>query len=782
MPAQVKCPSCGKLFAIDGSKFGSQVNCPGCNHAFVAAKPGEAAPKKEESILSDDISIDMSLHPSQTPKQPAPAQKAPAAPAAPPGKTCPSCNAPMDAAAIICPKCRLNVMTGKKLAPRAEAEVETEAPSAAAVSGKTVALIAAAAVVALLAFWFHFLRGSSEETPTAEAPEKTETPAKAEPDFGVDEPAPKSEKKPDKPDKSDKPDKKTDKKEVKEDKKPQGDRDARLAELKELRHKRKFKNQGEECLKQADHREGNRKWEDARDLYKQAIEHYAQSDEPGKAEEIKKHLAAVEKVIKGVALEGEKKWDEAIAIYKEAQPDLVNQIYIGARVDFITRFKKYATVFDQAEADLTAGKWEEAKKGFEKASQIADELSLKDEKIAASNQAEGVEKVRVEFEGMRDDMRWTMEQLDKEKSGFGLYAAIQHYLRSDRHKIYHDEPKAKLEAVKKALESEESLRVDKAEKRTVLTLKDGSKLQGNILDKTEASIKFRAVDGLEAKVTSILNVNIAKQEDIEVSAEEINTERAGAILAQAAGENEQKAWYKALAKLGMLLYYFSDVPLVQNKDLQGKIIKDAGGAEVGASVDELLAAAVVHCEALCPVCRGKGEIPCTMCKQKGKRLETCSKCAFDVWCPHCGMEQLCQNNHLVHHIDCIKCKKKFAPLEVMCPFCHKPFFRKVTDTGEIRCPNCEKRGEIKTFTPEEKLPLASGTIFCPVCRGTGKTGGGRCPKCKGRKALPCPQCEKGHKGMMLARCPYCRPGDFIMKCPECDGRGVRAGKGTKAKL
>ncbi|NOZ20603.1 MAG: hypothetical protein GXP25_05890 [Planctomycetes bacterium] len=771
MPAQIKCPSCGKLLTIDGSKFGAQVKCPACNHTFVAAKPGETAPKKEdEGILGDDISIDMTLHPSQAPASPESTQQPSAGPAAPQGKTCPSCNSPMDTAAVICPNCNLNVMTGKKVTPRA-LEESTE-PGAFYITGKSIGLIVFAAILLVVAIWFHFLRGSGE-TPPAGKTEKPGTTTKT--------PSASSNKIKGKGDKGKAP------------------RETRLAKIKEKRKKKRFRNMAEECIKQASHREGRREWKEAASHYREALQDYPKSDEPEKAQEVKKRLAAVEKVMKGAELEKQarngksleeknKIWDEAVAIYKEAQPDLANQAYVDARVKFITKLKKYWAVYDKAERDLTAGKWEEAKKGFEMASAIADELShkdsrLKDEKINATNRADGVDNIRKEFEGLRDDMRWAMKQLDKDKNYFGLYAAIQHYLQSDRHKIYHNEPKTKLEELKKTLEPEKPLRVEKGEKRTILTLKDGTKLEGKILGKTGASIKFEAIKEGKPQVTSVLTMKVAKQEEVEIPAPEINAERARLLLVEAANECGRKDWYKVLTNIGKLLYYFGDEPLVQNKEMQEKIVKETvRNEEAGTTIDGILASAVAHCEALCPVCRGKGVIPCTVCKQTGKVLEICSRCAFIVWCPYCGAKEILRADLLDDNIQCRKCKKSFIPLGVKCPYCGKIFLRKIkVKPVKVVCPYCKKRGQGKEFMPSEKMPKASGLIICPDCQGKGKVRGGRCPRCKGRRYLPCPQCAKGHKGRMWVHCPYCKPPDFLMKCPECNGRGVRAGKGTKAR-
>jgi Zn finger protein HypA/HybF involved in hydrogenase expression len=69
------------------------------------------------------------------------------------------------------------------------------------------------------------------------------------------------------------------------------------------------------------------------------------------------------------------------------------------------------------------------------------------------------------------------------------------------------------------------------------------------------------------------------------------------------------------------------------------------------------------------------------------------------------------------NIECRKCKKKFIPLGVKCPYCGKIFLRKITvKPVKVVCPFCKKRGQARPFLPEEKMHKASGLILCPNCQ------------------------------------------------------------------
>lgn len=753
MPTQIKCPSCSKTLTVDDARLGSKVKCPTCGYAFVTAKP-------EAAGGGDEITINMSLHPSQTGKEVKGETKA--APKLVQTKACPSCNAQMAANEIVCPKCSMNVMTGKKLERKAEEPEEPEKPEGTALSGKTVVLIVAGTVLLVVAVWFHLFRDTGE-TPTPKKQEKAETTEE-------DGQTPKTEKG-EKGEKAGKP----------------GESEAEKAERLKRYNEKKFRSMAEDNVKQAQSREGSRKWDEAAKLYAEAIESYGKSDQTDKVALVKKSLAAVEKVINGLKLQEAEKWDEAIATYKEAKKDLVNQAFIDSQVDFIEKFKQFSAAWKQAEATLEAGKWEEAKNAFTKASDIAETLHLKQQKLDAKDRAASVDKIRADSEALRDDMRWTFSQFEKAKDIAGVYASASYYANSKSHRLYADEAKAKMEEAKKTLSEQEKLRIDAPEKRVVLTLKDKPEepVEGKIIEEKDGNIRFEAVVEGKPKTMLISAEKVGKREDKEVPAEVVNEERAKAIFLEIIDESQKKAWEKVVSKIGTLLDQFSDTPTVTDKARQEEIIKKVGrGVDAGTTLQAMLAAAVLQVESICPVCKGKGKVRCPYCNQEGKLLILCSNCAKNCWCPFCGAENLVPSGGIIDRYTCKQCKKQFVPLNVKCPFCGRLFLRKIALKPEkVMCPLCQKEGKEHVFLPEEKMPVNSGLIYCPTCRGRGKVGDGRtCPRCKGRKTEKCGQCAKGHVGMMWDRCPHCKPPDFLMTCEACGGRGVRKGKGDKDKL
>ena len=97
-----KCPHCSQNLEAPDDMGGEAIECPSCNKNITIPAP---APAEEAASGGKEWRM---------PRKRKRGQDAPAA-GKEEGETCPGCDAPLAADAVLCVKCGLNLQTGKKI-------------------------------------------------------------------------------------------------------------------------------------------------------------------------------------------------------------------------------------------------------------------------------------------------------------------------------------------------------------------------------------------------------------------------------------------------------------------------------------------------------------------------------------------------------------------------------------------------------------------------------------------------------------------------------------------
>lgn len=441
------------------------------------------------------------------------------------------------------------------------------------------------------------------------------------------------------------------------------------------------------------------------------------------------------------------------------------------------------------------GKWDEARTAYQTAlDKVQNRVCIQKKLIALSEmqrKAESV-KVKVATKGTQDlekrlaGVRQLLDTAEKSGNPYGLLLIYDDYLGVEDYKAIHDDIKTRRARAEQTIKSDAkaypSLRVEKAAAFDVVHLKgEKAPIKGTVTQSDETSVKVQVTDEDGKTVTRLLLPGVVDRiEKKEVSAQEINKERAEELYAHALQCFGAGAYLDALAALGKLKYYFADAavnsdPAVQ-KDLAKRALKE-GAAPEKLSPPDLACEAVEGAEgSMCLVCCGRKRVPCPYCKGEGYRPEmgrcaTCDgtgKIKCSVCRGTCVRQGNCPTCDTRGTIECTTCKGKgkINPY-VKCEACNG------TGRTDVRCPQCKGTGtDIRTRGPCEAC-RGSGKVPCPQCKGKGNVVSSKeiqCPDCKGQGRMTCPGCGGTGRAPVKTRCAKCK-GEAKFPCPKCKGVG-----------
>jgi len=707
---EIKCPNCGASIGADAVREG-QVECPQCHKKFKLTQ------QQQKEVAG--IPIDLSLH-TAVARQ---AEKKRT-------KTCPSCNTVLDAEAIICPSCGLNLRTGERL--DVKTEVEAEAPKI-----KILPLIGAIILLLISAYMVKrtFFGGKKEETKPQPVVKKA-----------------------------------LDKKKLEELKK----REAEVAKQEEERRKRaeeaarrieqRRKEQAQKFFEQAEKSEKKGLWVAAKRCYEE-------SNRLIKNEEAVKRAKAVDKLIEGLKLRDTRNWDGALAKFNEALPLITNKDFVQQNIEYCNKRKEYEQLCAQSEKLQEDAKWDGARKLLIQAEEVAKLIS----KIRVIDQTKKKEVLtdleekkkafiarKRDFDSRHERMQYAFGLLEKHEDYIALLGAAKYYASKPEYRFFLDEinEKKKLaeEGIKNKQQQPVAMPVEEPVNLIVLKLKDGSEIKGKILRELPVSFKIEVKDGDAVKTRFISKSDVVERRDLTLEPQEANEQTARELLTAAVKAYDGKHYRKALALVEELKLFFPEQKIVKEPKLQEEVIAKASSEVlklVGKTLDDLEGGCVKSLELACDMCEGACVIPCPVCHGTGKSLQTCRRCGGKGWiyCHACGGTGR---------------RGKYGRLR--CPICG--------GKGKIKCPDCDGKG--KVLLPCQRCKPANLKVRCPKCAGVGKIdcdmcgGDGRvgphnlqiCPKCKGSGRIVCPVC----KGEGVAEVTEW---DYTIKCPKCHGTGKR---------
>lgn len=429
-------------------------------------------------------------------------------------------------------------------------------------------------------------------------------------------------------------------------------------------------------------------WQKAAELYK-AAEEAASTDLPRKKRE------AIERVLLGEQSEAKGNLALAIASYKEAVPLLSNPSLISARIERLEQHVHFNELCEKGTAAEKEGKWAEAARLFHEAREIAPQADVSSAAIIQKVQEN---RARAEqLERALDGYYWLFHACSAIDDPYATMAACHYYAGLELFRSFLPElERRRADAVQSVLpRRKEFPRLSATEDQTFVTvqLKTGGAIEGGLISEDDVGIVLSELRDGKYRQRLVAKAATEKVERRNRSAEDVNNEQAEALLGQAARVCVERR-REALGVIGRLLHEFPDASILDDVHQQRRVIVTASlqvSQKHGDSLPKLLASNVEFLEKVCIVCGGTGRAICPACKGVGEVFVKCPDCrgAGETFCGQCaGVGKVRGGGR--------------------CPSCR--------GTGVRRCGKCMGDGGFHTVCTK----CSKGYLpTCSACRGTG---------------------------------------------------------------
>ena len=382
------------------------------------------------------------------------------------------------------------------------------------------------------------------------------------------------------------------------------------------------------------------------------------------------------------------------------------------------------------------------------------------EKELAARQAEEKERAKREVAtGPLRKMQRGLEALGRANDLYARYALGHYYYGKNTDKetsgFAKDTMRTASYVIHRARTTYPALRVTKPVALDRIVTVDGTELVGRIMGESPNAVLLDFPLSPESRPRTVPREKIRNMGRVSVAPEKINRSRLTTLGQAFLMMGQAKRHVAVLAAWGRLCCEFPD-------DEPAQVIAGVAPARTARETDEMI-------ETFLDEAADWAAVVCPKCLE-GK-TDSCGTCAG--------------RGIVTAQVVCPECKGK----EGNCPACPSPRFD-MTD-WDTENPEPHRKG-IAAPTHRYRYRGIPGTVYCPLCKGTGKLRGtgvrvfgysGTCPRCGGSGEVPCPRrckertdvcprCADRRKSTLRKICEACK-GTRRTPCTGCGGSGLR---------